>query len=43
MNGKAAEGLGKTLDYESAREKVYGRPYSQWKELHQTKATSGTG
>jgi len=36
---KAAEDLGVSLDYETAREKVYGMPYSQWKELYQTKAT----
>jgi hypothetical protein len=35
----AAEELGETLDYESAREKVYGMPYSQWKEKYQAKAT----
>ena len=35
----AAEELGETLDYESAREKVYGMPYSEWKEKYQAKAT----
>ncbi len=29
-----------TLDYEDARERVYGMPYSEWKEQHQTKATA---
>ena len=28
-----------TLDYEQAREKIYGMPYTQWKELYQTPAT----
>lgn len=28
-----------TLDYEDARERVYGMPYSQWKEQFQTEAT----
>jgi len=36
---KAAEDLGESLDYEAAREKVYGMPYSKWKEKYQTKAT----
>ncbi|NVK75776.1 MAG: DUF1244 domain-containing protein [Gammaproteobacteria bacterium] len=27
------------LDYEQARERVYGMPYSEWKEKFQTKAT----
>jgi hypothetical protein len=35
----AAAELGETLDYESAREKVYGMPYSEWKEKYQAKAT----
>ena len=34
-----AEERGETLDYDAAREKVYGMPYSQWKDNHQTKAT----
>ena len=29
------------LDYESAREVVYGMPYSKWKTDYQTEATSG--
>jgi len=35
----AAEELGEPIDYESAREKVYGMPYAEWKDLYQTKAT----
>ena len=27
------------LDYEKAREQVYGMPYSEWKEKYQLKAT----
>ncbi|MGQ7248313.1 DUF1244 domain-containing protein [Halomonas sp. V046] len=35
----AAEERGETLDYESAREHVYGMPYSEWKAQYQAKAT----
>ena len=35
----AAQERGVDIDYEAAREKVYGMPYSQWKELYQAKAT----
>ncbi|MFT5450768.1 MAG: hypothetical protein ACI9N9_000248 [Enterobacterales bacterium] len=35
----AAEELGEKLDYETAREKVYGMPYSEWKDNYQAKAT----
>lgn len=28
------------LDYEDARERVYGMPYSEWKELYQKEATA---
>jgi hypothetical protein len=35
----AAEEQGHELDYEQAREIVYGMPYSEWKEKHQTPAT----
>ena len=31
---------GVQLDYESAREQVYGMPYKEWKEKYQTKATA---
>lgn len=30
-----AEEKGETLDYESAREIVYGMPYAEWKEKYQ--------
>ena len=36
----AAEERGETLDYEAAREIVYGMPYSEWKEKFQQKATA---
>jgi len=29
-----------TLDYEEAREQVYGMPYSEWKDKYQLKATA---
>lgn len=35
----AAEERGETLDYEAAREIVYGMPYSEWKDQFQEKAT----
>lgn len=35
----AAQDRGETLDYESAREIVYGMPYSEWKKLYQKEAT----
>ena len=35
----AAEERGKSLDYEAAREYVYGMPYNEWKEHYQGKAT----
>ena len=31
-----AEARGEALDYEAAREIVYGMPYSEWKARHQT-------
>lgn len=34
-----AEARGEALDYESAREYVYGMPYSEWKARYQQKAT----
>ena len=34
----AAE-TGSDIDYETAREAVYGMPYSEWKAAHQQKAT----
>ena len=35
----AAEERGIGMDYDDAREIVYGMPYSQWKARHQTEAT----
>lgn len=35
----AAEEEGVELNYEQAREHVYGMPYSEWKEKHQQEAT----
>jgi hypothetical protein len=35
----AAEEQGETVNYEAAREIVYGMPYSEWKEKYQAKAT----
>ncbi|WP_305907918.1 DUF1244 domain-containing protein [Methylomarinum sp. Ch1-1] len=36
---EAAAERGDTLDYEQAREIVYGMPYPQWKEKFQREAT----
>ncbi|UCB54854.1 MAG: DUF1244 domain-containing protein [Thiotrichales bacterium] len=35
----AAQELGQEVDYEQAREIVYGMPYSEWKSRYQTEAT----
>ncbi len=35
----AAEGHGITIDYETARERIYGMPYSEWKAKRQTPAS----
>ncbi|GAA6183245.1 MULTISPECIES: DUF1244 domain-containing protein [Alteromonadaceae] len=35
----AAQEKGIEIDYEQAREKIYGIPYAQWKEKYQAKAT----
>ncbi len=35
----AAEEAGETLDYEDARERVYGMPYAEWKEKYLLDAT----
>nr|WP_207951827.1 DUF1244 domain-containing protein [Pseudomaricurvus alcaniphilus] len=35
----AAEEKGLALDYEQAREIVYGMPYSEWKDKYQQPAT----
>ncbi len=35
----AAEARGHALEYEEAREIVYGMPYPEWKAMHQAEAT----
>ncbi len=35
----AAEERGESVDYEQARELVYGEPYSDWKKKYQQEAT----
>lgn len=35
----AADERGYDIDYDAAREQVYGMPYSEWKEKYQTPAT----
>lgn len=35
----AAEGEGLDVDYDAARERVYGMPYADWKAKYQTPAT----
>ena len=35
----AAEERGEELDYEQAREIIYGMPYGEWKDRHQKEAT----
>ena len=35
----AAEEAGQEIDYESARERVYGMPYSEWKAQYQEAAS----
>ncbi len=35
----SAADIGEEIDYEKAREIVYGMPYSEWKDKHQLKAT----
>ena len=34
-----AQERGEELDYDQAREVIYGMPYSEWKEKHQLEAT----
>ena len=36
---RASEEQNVPMDYDQAREHVYGMPYSQWKESHQLPAT----
>ena len=35
----ASEDAGIELDYEAARELIYGMPYDEWKRRHQVEAT----
>lgn len=35
----AAQEQGVAVDYDAARERVYGMPYAQWKEKYQQEAT----
>jgi len=35
-----AENKNVSLDYEKAREQVYGMPYNEWKDKYQLKATA---
>ena len=37
---KAADERGQPLDYDQAREIVYGMPYSEWKARYQKEATA---
>ncbi len=36
----AAEDAGVSVDYDQARERVYGMPYDEWKRKYQTEATA---
>ena len=36
----AAEERGLDIDYEAARERVYGMPYQEWKQRHQGEAST---
>jgi hypothetical protein len=36
----AAEEKGVEMDYEAARELIYGMPFAEWKAKHQTEATA---
>jgi len=36
----AAEDAGLAIDYDQARERIYGMPYEQWKEQYQIPATA---
>jgi len=36
----AAEDAGRAIDYDQARERIYGMPYERWKEQYQTPATA---
>lgn len=37
---KAAVEQGVDMDYDEAREAIYGMPYSEWKDKHQVDSTS---
>ena len=39
----AAEDRGLAIDYERARERVYGMPYADWKARYQTPSDVGPG
>lgn len=39
----AAQERGVDLDYEAAREIVYGMPYADWKDRHQTERPASDG
>lgn len=34
-----AEEVGVSMDYEQARERIYGMPYAEWKQRHQLQAS----
>ena len=36
----AAEEQGVDVDYDAARERIYGMPYSEWKAQHQAEASA---
>ncbi len=35
----AAQDQGVEIDYDQARERIYGMPYAEWQSLYQTEAT----
>lgn len=37
--GAAASDIGENVDYEQSREKIYGIPYSEWKDKYQSTET----
>jgi hypothetical protein len=39
----AAEERGIDMDYETAREIIYGMPYAEWKERYQDEGSAGQG
>ncbi len=36
---EAAEAMGISMDQDTAKERVYGMPYAEWKDKYQTEAT----